>query len=72
MATSRRVVNEYRRRTFGSLPERRVAFVCECADEGCRRAVLLTVAEYDKAREAGSAVVVDSSHRPPDGHPPAR
>ena len=71
MATNRRVVNDYRRRTFGNLPERRVAFVCECADEGCRRAVLLTVAEYDKARESGSAVVVDSSHRPPDRHPPA-
>jgi hypothetical protein len=62
MASGRREVNDYRRRMFGSEPERVVAFVCECADERCRRAVLLTAAEYDCMRAAARAVVVDASH----------
>jgi hypothetical protein len=66
MAPGRRGVNDDRRRTFGNMPERRVAFVCECADEHCRRAVLMTVAEFDDARATGRAVVIDDSHRPPD------
>jgi hypothetical protein len=66
MVSGRRTTNEYRRRVFGSNPQRRVAFVCECRDESCRRAVLLTVAEYDETRGSGRAVVVDSSHQPPD------
>jgi hypothetical protein len=65
MATGRRDVNDYRRRAFGNNPERRVAFVCECDDERCRRAVLLTVAEYDEARASGHAVVVGPTHQPP-------
>jgi hypothetical protein len=64
MALGRHEVNDYRRRTFGSEPERRVAFVCECADEGCRRAVLLTAAEYDEVRASGRFVVVDATHQP--------
>jgi hypothetical protein len=66
VAGNRRVVNDYRRRTFGKEPARQVAFVCECADDACRRAVLLTVAEYDAICTSGGAVVVDPSHRPPD------
>ena len=62
MAPGRREVNDYRRRAFGSEPERVVAFVCECADARCRRAVLLSVAEYDRIRAAGGAVVVDAAH----------
>jgi redox-regulated HSP33 family molecular chaperone len=62
MASGRREVNDYRRRMFGREPQRVVAFVCECDDERCRRAVLLTAAEYDRARAAGRSVVVDSSH----------
>ncbi|MGH3003490.1 MAG: hypothetical protein ACRDM1_12665 [Gaiellaceae bacterium] len=65
MLSDRRAVNDDRRRAFGSESGRRVAFVCECADAGCRRAVLLTVAEYDESRAAGRAVVVDPSHEPP-------
>lgn len=65
MAADRRTVNDYRRRAFGNEPSRRVAFVCECADDGCRRAVLLTVTEYDDALAAGRPIVVDSSHRLP-------
>jgi hypothetical protein len=64
MAPDRRAVNDYRRRAFGDEPGRRIAFVCECDDDRCRRAVLLTVAEYDEARSLGRAVVVDQSHAP--------
>ena len=70
MAPNRRDVNEYRRRAFGNRPDRVVAFVCECADERCRRAVLLTPAEYDEVRAAGAAVVHDLSHVPPAGSQP--
>jgi hypothetical protein len=55
-------VNEYRRRTFGTDPSRVVAFVCECADEGCRRAVLLTAEQFDCLRGDGKAVLVDDTH----------
>jgi hypothetical protein len=66
MAPGRREVNDDRRRAFGNPPERQVAFVCECADERCRRAVLLTAAEFDDARARGRALLVDDSHEPPD------
>lgn len=65
MAADRRAVNDYRRRAFSKDASRRVAFVCECADEACRRAVLLTIAEYDAVCAAGGAVVVDPSHPQP-------
>jgi hypothetical protein len=58
--------NDYRRRTFGGRADRLVAFVCECVDTECRRAVLLTAEEYDRLRAAGKAVVVDGTHLPPD------
>jgi hypothetical protein len=66
MARDRRAANNYRRRAFGEDPERRIAFVCECVDDGCRRAVPMTGAEYDGVRASGRAVVVDASHEPPD------
>lgn len=58
-------MNEYRRGAFGGTSRRHVAFVCEYADERCRHAILLTVAEYDAARATGRAVVVDASHESP-------
>jgi hypothetical protein len=72
MRSDPRTVNDFRRRTFGYAPGRQVAFVCECADDRCRRSVLLTAAEYDDARASGRAVVVDPSHEPPDGRVAAR
>jgi len=60
----RRSANDYRRRTFGGRSERLVAYVCECADDGCRRSVLLTADEYDALRAADGAVLVDASHPP--------
>lgn len=68
----RRVVNDYRRRAFGNEPKRQVAFLCECADDNCHRAVLLTVADYDEVCASGHAVVVDVSHLPPSGRISAR
>lgn len=64
MASDRRTVNDYRRRAFGDAPGRRIAFVCECADDRCRRAVLMTAAEFDDARASRRAVVVGAGHEP--------
>ncbi|MGH2970740.1 MAG: hypothetical protein ACRDNM_09160 [Gaiellaceae bacterium] len=69
-ARDRRAVNDYRRRAFGEDPERRVAFVCECGDERCRRAVVLSAEEYDEACASGRAVVVE--HEPPSESVSAR
>lgn len=49
MPASHREINEFRARIFG-VPNRVVAFVCECAEPGCRRAVRLTRDEYDDLR----------------------
>ena len=65
LTTDLRASNDYRRRTFGGRADRLVAFVCECADAGCHRAVLLTADEYDRLRAAGRAILVDGSHPPP-------
>lgn len=65
MAPDRRAINAYRRRAFGSSEERSIAFVCECADADCRRAVLLTAAEYDHAVAAARPILADRSHLPP-------
>jgi hypothetical protein len=68
MTHPRDEINEHRRRRFGTTPERRVAFVCECGEVSCRRAVVLTAAEFDRLRAAGGAVLVDSSHKQPESH----
>lgn len=65
--TDRRDVNDYRRRAFVEDPERLVAFVCECADERCRRAVVLRAPQYDEVRVSDTAVVA-RSHEPPAAH----
>ena len=58
-------INNYRRRTFGHQELRVIAFVCECADDQCRSAVLLTRGEFDEARASGRPIVLDSAHVPP-------
>jgi hypothetical protein len=72
MASDRRAIDDHRRRTLGHDLERLVAFVCERVEKRCRRAVLLTAAESDKARASNRALVVDASHLPSDGIVPAR
>jgi hypothetical protein len=52
----RQTANELRMRSFGDTPL--IAFVCECADESCRRTVRLSPAEYQAIRAAGQAVLL--------------
>jgi len=52
----RQTANELRMRSFGDTPL--IAFVCECADESCRRTVTLPPAEYHAIRAAGQAVLM--------------
>jgi hypothetical protein len=48
-AESARVLNEDRLRNFPET-DRKIAFVCECADPGCRRTVVLTAGQYGAVR----------------------
>jgi hypothetical protein len=66
MSADLRAINDYRRQAFGHEPGRRIAFVCECADDGCRRAVLMTAAEFDEARASRRPVVLYAAHASPD------
>jgi hypothetical protein len=52
----RQTANELRMRSFGDTPL--IAFVCECADESCRRTVTLSPGEYQAIRAAGQAVLL--------------
>ena len=53
----RREVNEFRLRTFHGADDRVIAFICECADPNCRRAVALTRATYDDLRRQGKPIL---------------
>jgi hypothetical protein len=70
MIVKRRAVNDYRRRTFGRQAQRVIAFVCECANEHCRRSVLLTPGEFDELRSAARPVVIDAHARPAEPRDP--
>ncbi len=51
----RRTINDDRYRRFGGRdPQRLIAFVCECGEEGCQRAVTLAAGDYRRARRAGA------------------
>lgn len=49
-ADQRPSINDYRRRVFGREPDQLIAFVCECGEASCHRAVLLTVEQYAQCR----------------------
>jgi hypothetical protein len=51
----RQTINELRLRSFSSAPE--IAFVCECANDDCRRTVTLTPEAYGRLREDAQAVL---------------
>jgi hypothetical protein len=51
----RQTANEHRSRSFAHAPL--IAFVCECADESCRRTVSMSSADYAALRERGDAVL---------------
>jgi hypothetical protein len=64
----RREVNDFRWRVFGGgVPDKLIAFVCECEDPGCHSTALLTVAEYEHRRAADAAPIVYPGHGQPDG-----
>ena len=43
-------------------PLERVPYLCECDDLGCREAVPLTAAEYERVREDGATFAVAPGH----------
>ena len=58
----RRRLNDDRLRLFGRA-NRTIAFVCECADPGCSKTVLLGEQEYD-ARRRVQGLILHESHEP--------
>lgn len=56
MTIDRRQINDDRRRQFGDDREL-IAFVCECADDGCGRTVPLSPGDFELARSAGTAIL---------------
>jgi hypothetical protein len=57
MLMDHREVNEFRLRTFGREDDRMIAFICECADPDCSRAVALTRATYDDLRRQSKPIL---------------
>jgi hypothetical protein len=68
MLIDRREVNEFRLRTFGREDDRLIAFICECADPDCRRAVALTRATCDDLRVQGKPILFPT-HVPDEDAP---
>jgi hypothetical protein len=59
----RREVNDFRWRVFGGgVPDKLIAFLCECADPRCHSTALLTVEEYERRRTADAAPIVYPGH----------
>ena len=65
MHADRRQINDYRLHVFGQADDRLIAFVCECADDDCLRAVPLTRAAFDDLRGQGKPVLFHG-HAPDD------
>lgn len=59
-----RRANERFRERVGNLvaDERRVPFICECADEDCTAAVSVTLTEYGDIREADRRYLITPGH----------
>jgi len=68
MSIERREVNEFRLRAFDREADRLIAFICECADANCRRAVTLTRAAYDDLRRQGKPILFPA-HVPDEDAP---
>jgi hypothetical protein len=51
----RQEANDLRIRQFGSAEE--IAFICECADEDCRRSVVLSPGTFIYRREQGELIL---------------
>jgi hypothetical protein len=50
-----------------ALAERRIPFLCECADDDCMAAVEVTLREYEGVREDDSHFLIVSGHRTIEG-----
>jgi hypothetical protein len=57
----RQEANDLRIRQFGSAQQ--IAFICECADEDCRRTVVLSPGTFISRREH-EGVVLFAGHEP--------
>ena len=49
-------MNDHRRRLFRGA-EGEIAFLCECGDDACTRAVLLSARHYDRVRREGLTIL---------------
>jgi hypothetical protein len=61
--SARKFINANRAQLFGTDPERLIAFICECGDDGCAASVLLTAPEY-AGRTAGGKLLLHAQHSP--------
>lgn len=52
---TRQEANDLRIRQFGSAEQ--IAFICECADEDCRRTVVLSPGTFVSRREDGELIL---------------
>jgi hypothetical protein len=52
---TRHEANDLRIRQFGSAEQ--IAFICECADEDCRRTVVLSPGTFISRREQGELIL---------------
>lgn len=52
---TRQEANDLRIRQFGSAEK--IAFICECADEDCRRTVVLSPGVFFSRREQGELIL---------------
>jgi hypothetical protein len=67
MPVDRRQVNDFRQQFFGG-EERLIAYVCECADPNCRRAVRLTPTSFADLRRT-DGFVLSPGHMPIEDTP---
>ncbi len=62
-----RVANESRARTSAGAPAGRVgSFRCECGDQGCTCAILLTLSEYESVRAYDTRFAIAHNHENPE------
>ena len=57
-----RAANERIERVGRALDEQRIPFLCECGDDRCTRAIVLTLVEYEEVRAHPARFVVRAGH----------
>jgi hypothetical protein len=48
--------------SYRFMPDQRVPFICECADEGCYEAVMLRIPDYEQIRQHPSRFLLAAGH----------